>query len=495
MVYVPINVQAYTAAYSGSVAGMAVNGWITSPTGSNYTLVCAIAGAFAEAFDVVWNNATELNFLEYSAVQSACAQEFSLRGPGPLNAPQFQDPDNWTIPARACATLALQADLYFAGQGITPPPFGGGGDVTSVFGRTGAVVAEAGDYGTDKITNESLLIGISLTETLNNIRFDVDIRDYGAVSGEDCVVAFNDAYDALPAEGGGIVVPGGNWGMSDELLVDKPRVVLVGRHGAKITKLGTDHHIFNLSNNASRCAVMGIEIDGNEEPQGSLILCRGQKNFIFDNHLHRNGLMSDGNYANQSHGVCLDGQTSTCTRNLVLGNLIEANHDIGVSENTAPNNRVISNDIAGNGLEAATIDVNSHGSQVTDNYITGNCIRGGVGSIGIDASDLWRVTGNKIEATQSNLSGIKTQNNVGPSNYGVITGNTILDNGGWGVWLFAGSSGNASNNVVTSNVVRGNTSGSVRLEAGCDNNVVCTNSLNGVAASNGGTGNTIANNT
>jgi hypothetical protein len=121
MSYVPINVQAYTAAYSGAVAGMAVNGWITSPTGANYTLVCAVAGAFAEAFDIAWNAATALNGLEYSAIQSVCAQEFSQRGPGPLAATQFQDPANWAVSAKACATLALQCDLYFAGQGITPP--------------------------------------------------------------------------------------------------------------------------------------------------------------------------------------------------------------------------------------------------------------------------------------------------------------------------------------------------------------------------------------
>ncbi len=127
MAYVPINTQAYTAAYSGAVAGMAVNGWISSPTGGNYTLVCAVAGAFAEAFDVAWNNAAQPNSLELAAIQSVCAQEFSLRGPGPLAAPQFQDPANWAVSAKACATLALQCDLYFAGQGITPPTPGGGG--------------------------------------------------------------------------------------------------------------------------------------------------------------------------------------------------------------------------------------------------------------------------------------------------------------------------------------------------------------------------------
>jgi hypothetical protein len=138
MTYTPINTQAYTAAFSGAVAGMAVNGWISSPDGSNYTLVCGIAGAFAQAFDVVWNNATVLNGLEYSAIQQVCGQEFAQRGPGPVTAAKFADPANWEVPARACATLALQADLYFAGQGITPPSLGGSSAFVKSVSTSGA---------------------------------------------------------------------------------------------------------------------------------------------------------------------------------------------------------------------------------------------------------------------------------------------------------------------------------------------------------------------
>jgi hypothetical protein len=125
MTYNPINGQAFTAAFSGAVAGMAVNGWISSATPSNYTQVCAIAGAFAQAFDTAWNNAATLNGLEYSAIQQACAQEFTQRGPGPLANPKFTEVANWEIPAAACAVLALQCDAYYVAQGITPPSLGG----------------------------------------------------------------------------------------------------------------------------------------------------------------------------------------------------------------------------------------------------------------------------------------------------------------------------------------------------------------------------------
>jgi hypothetical protein len=143
MTYNPINTQAFTAAFSGAVAGMAVNGWIVSGDASTYTLVCSIAGAFAQAFDVAWNNATTLNALEYSAIQQVTAQEFAQRGPGPLSAPQFSDPANWETPATACAVLALQADAYYMTQGITPPSLGGSAGfveqldgVTAVFTST-----------------------------------------------------------------------------------------------------------------------------------------------------------------------------------------------------------------------------------------------------------------------------------------------------------------------------------------------------------------------
>lgn len=122
MTYVPINLNAYTAAYAGAVAGLAVNGWITNPSGTNYTKVCQIAGAFAQEFDIVWNSSVAVNGLEYAAIQEVVLEEFSLRAPGPLENPQFLDVTNWAIPARACATLVLESDLYFASQGITPPP-------------------------------------------------------------------------------------------------------------------------------------------------------------------------------------------------------------------------------------------------------------------------------------------------------------------------------------------------------------------------------------
>lgn len=123
MSYTPINVGAYTASFAGAVSGMAVSGWITDPNSIDYASVVAIAGAFAQEFDTVWDNATLLSSLEQAAITAIVQTDFQLRGPGPLNNPTFLDPNNWNVAARACAALVLECDAFFAAGGIIPPLF------------------------------------------------------------------------------------------------------------------------------------------------------------------------------------------------------------------------------------------------------------------------------------------------------------------------------------------------------------------------------------
>lgn len=46
----------------------------------------------------------------------------------------------------------------------------GGGSVSSVFARTGAVVAQSGDYNSDQVTNGSGVSGSSVSDALNNLQ-------------------------------------------------------------------------------------------------------------------------------------------------------------------------------------------------------------------------------------------------------------------------------------------------------------------------------------
>lgn len=151
MAYAPVNIDAYTNAYSGALAGMAISGWIVDPTSADYSNVAAIAGAFAQAFDLVWNNAAELNWLQIQAIQSVCQEQFTGHAPGSLDNAVFTQASNWAVPAAACAALVLEGDAFVASEGITPNTPGGGSsnpifrqlwlDTTKPDGGSGAITA------------------------------------------------------------------------------------------------------------------------------------------------------------------------------------------------------------------------------------------------------------------------------------------------------------------------------------------------------------------
>jgi hypothetical protein len=133
MAYTPVNVDAYTNAYSGALAGMAISGWIVDPTSADYSNVAAIAGAFAQAFDTVWNNATTLNWLQIQSIQSVCQEQFAGHAPGSLDNAVFTQASNWAVPAAACAALVLEGDAFVASEGITPNTPGGGSSNGPIF--------------------------------------------------------------------------------------------------------------------------------------------------------------------------------------------------------------------------------------------------------------------------------------------------------------------------------------------------------------------------
>ena len=57
------------------------------------------------------------------------------------------------------------------GEGVAGEPGGGGGTITSVFGRPGpAIIAQPGDYTSDQITNESTVPGLTDTDALNALK-------------------------------------------------------------------------------------------------------------------------------------------------------------------------------------------------------------------------------------------------------------------------------------------------------------------------------------
>jgi hypothetical protein len=122
MIMTPININVFIAAYSGAIAGMATSGWITDPVSTDYSFVTAIAGAYAQEFDAVWNNATPINTLEQASITAVVSENFRGRGPGPLADSAFTNPQNWSVNVAACIAVITEGNVYFASQGIVPPP-------------------------------------------------------------------------------------------------------------------------------------------------------------------------------------------------------------------------------------------------------------------------------------------------------------------------------------------------------------------------------------
>lgn len=169
MTYVPINIPAYVSAYSGAIAGMAVPGWLIDPTAADYQKVTTIAGAFAQEFDTLWASAAVLNNLENAAITQVVSENFSKRGPGPLNEPAFATPANWAQTASACIALILESDVYFAGQGIDPGHPATAGLISFNGRATPAAVPTAGDYTSAQVSDASSAGGPTVFASLNTL--------------------------------------------------------------------------------------------------------------------------------------------------------------------------------------------------------------------------------------------------------------------------------------------------------------------------------------
>jgi hypothetical protein len=136
MSYTPINAYIFQAAYAGSIAGIAINNAkISDPTPADYVLQADIAGAFAQAVDIAWNDATTPDWLEYTICQTACEEFFALQSLSPPDEVAYSATGSaniWGTNALAIVALIIAGEGYYSGQGISPLPIpsGGGGGVT-----------------------------------------------------------------------------------------------------------------------------------------------------------------------------------------------------------------------------------------------------------------------------------------------------------------------------------------------------------------------------
>jgi hypothetical protein len=171
MSYTVINSQMFTAAFAGALAGMGVSGRIiTDSVPDDYAGLVAVAGAFAQSFDTVWNSAAAVGTLEVSIAQEAAEGIWSGRSPNPADTNTLVA-STWTPEAAALKALIIKTLADYTANNYPNPSTGGGGLPEYVFGHITAgsgIPATPGLVGTQATfpswsAGDTVIIECSLT--------------------------------------------------------------------------------------------------------------------------------------------------------------------------------------------------------------------------------------------------------------------------------------------------------------------------------------------
>ena len=316
----------------------------------------------------------------------------------------------------------------------------------------------------------------------------VNVKDFGA-HGDGVTDDTNAIQSAISAANGLVVwFPPGTYLCNALIVISANFTTLAAINGTAILKKfpGSTPSIIRVTGNY--CTIQDLQFDGSSVVSGnSCVEVPGTFNKII------RCFMANAT----GHGIVLDGSIGqgSASNNWIEECYIHNNAGVGIAQNTAVDNTIVNNQIYFNGLEGITVDIVAYRNKIIGNWLASNCQTGGAGNISLDQGDLCIIQGNHVLGSIGSAHGIVTNNNVSGTNYCTITGNQVIDSGGKGIYLKAGTGGNASFNTVMGNVVRGSGSNSIRMDSGSNSNVIVGNSLNGVSVSDGGSANQVANNT
>ena len=254
-----------------------------------------------------------------------------------------------------------------------------------------------------------------------------------------------------------VLAPGATYDIGSSVIISNNRVAIIG-NGATIKKIAQADGIRITGN---YCTVGGATINGNAQGWSGIFIT-GSNNTIDGVVSHNNGGL----------GIGQDGQSTTCQHNKIVNCTAYSNGEIGISMNVADFSIVSNNTSYSNTLEGFTCDANSpnwaSGCTFDGNVAFDN--RGGVGQFGIDRARNC-VFSNNIVDGYAGLDGMKTQNNQGPVEFCVFTGNLLVNNGGYGINITSGTGGASNHNKLVGNIYRNNTSGDYSVISG-QNNVI-----------------------
>lgn len=357
--------------------------------------------------------------------------------------------------------------VYSFPEGTGIGPNASGVAFTGFKGQTGYVSDIAEDDGSDWIGFQPAGIDAVARSAQDKLRETISVMDFGAVGDgvTDDTNAIQNAIDYLGSDGT-LEFPDGVYKVTSTLTLSGSGVWLQGSLNSLIKRYGA-FEIFNVTGSYNK--ISDMQLSGNKVSypypayaRSAIVMVSGDFNIIVGCQVE------DGN----SHGILF--RTGGAPQfNLVDGNIVLNCEEVGIAHDGGTDNRIVNNHVSGCGFEGITLDQNSYRCIVDGNRLNANCLNGGVGGIGVDWTDL-SVISNNVITDSGAINGITFQNNIGPSNNNVISGNVFDGNPAYAIELKTNTGGSCAGNVITGNMFR--TAGSVKIDSGCQDNVLSGNS-------------------
>lgn len=270
-------------------------------------------------------------------------------------------------------------------------------------------------------------------------------------------VEINAAIQALPAEGGEIVILDGTYNITATIAMNKDNVTLSGNGSSTVLKRMWDSSSSEgviTVRNVKNCIIRYIFVEGNKQAYPSLnnhaIYANAPYSCFFSNILQNNGgyaiqITYGGSQSTIIGNQCINSRTGidiSQSENVVMGNICNNNERSGISYAYNSTGLITGNHCESNGVYG--ISVSSDGTE-----ITGNVCR--LNDVGIDLSSYERnnVTGNDCF---DNNTGIY----LSQSNYNTIVGNNFIrDSYSSSQYTIYLSGTNNNYNLISSNNIMG----------------------------------------
>jgi parallel beta-helix repeat protein len=303
-------------------------------------------------------------------------------------------------------------------------------------------------------------------------------------TGTDDQNTINNAINSLPASGGSIYLREGTYILSDDIIISKSNVSIVGAGASTVLKIkdskNADMYVIFSSANVN-LLIQNLRIDGNRANQtagymrgiyfvsvenSKIVDCwvenLTESAVFLDIYSNNNTVTGNTCTGTSDDGIALGGSSN----NTVTGNTCTGN-DCGTWLAGSDNNIISGNTCTGNNWDGIFL-YSSSNNTVTGNTCTGNNGDG----IHLESSSNNTVTGNTYQGNREGILLSRSSNNT-------VTGNTCTGNGSNGIRLYLSSNNNTiSGNTVVGNSQEGNnTYDGIHIDNDCDYNNIQGNTV------------------